>query len=341
MEIKSVEISNFQKHKHLKIDFEDITTIVGCTDSGKSSVIRAIVWVLTNKPSGIKYIRRKQPNPAIVAITFSDGNVVTRQRGKTENKYFLNGMELCAFGNDVPAEIQQIIQTNYINFQRQFDSVFWFSEKAGEISRQLNAIVNLEQMDRVVRNLDTKFKRGRVEVEVLQTQNQEAKKNGKALEFVKEMDKELTYLEELDVECQKTLKKSSILNDRIQDVKTYRDTSGRLIQAILDGKKVVNKGMEWEETAKQTKILSGTIESIKKLQTGAKRKVPTGIETIEHLYTEYQTYQTQHQKLSTILNRIKEGKDQTCLQEKRLNTLEKTFREQMGKNCPLCGTTLS
>ena len=56
--IDRVQILNFQRHGELKIVFdEQITTIVGPSDTGKSSVLRAIRWVAFNRPLGDGFIR--------------------------------------------------------------------------------------------------------------------------------------------------------------------------------------------------------------------------------------------------------------------------------------------
>ena len=51
--IKEISIKNFQSHKDSHIELSDgVNIIVGASDSGKSSLIRAIKWLATNRPSG-------------------------------------------------------------------------------------------------------------------------------------------------------------------------------------------------------------------------------------------------------------------------------------------------
>ena len=51
--IKKIQIQNFQSHKEttLKLD-PGVNIIVGTTDSGKTSILRALRWVIWNRPSG-------------------------------------------------------------------------------------------------------------------------------------------------------------------------------------------------------------------------------------------------------------------------------------------------
>ena len=47
-----MRIVNIQKHKDLELLLDKINVIVGATDSGKTSVLRALTWALTNDDAG-------------------------------------------------------------------------------------------------------------------------------------------------------------------------------------------------------------------------------------------------------------------------------------------------
>ena len=58
MILKSIKLINFQTHQEVKLDLSPtITTIKGPTDSGKSSVLRALRWVCLNDIPGDEFIR--------------------------------------------------------------------------------------------------------------------------------------------------------------------------------------------------------------------------------------------------------------------------------------------
>ena len=51
--ITKIEIKNFQSHKDTMIDFDKgINSICGESDNGKTAIIRAIRWVIENRPLG-------------------------------------------------------------------------------------------------------------------------------------------------------------------------------------------------------------------------------------------------------------------------------------------------
>ncbi|WP_035425703.1 AAA family ATPase, partial [Halalkalibacterium ligniniphilum] len=56
--INTVRLENFQSHLDTSIDFSTgLNVIVGQSDSGKTSILRAIRWVLYNQPRGTDFMR--------------------------------------------------------------------------------------------------------------------------------------------------------------------------------------------------------------------------------------------------------------------------------------------
>ena len=51
--IKNLLLKNFQSHIDSKIEFDSgFNVICGSSDSGKSALLRALMWVIANRPSG-------------------------------------------------------------------------------------------------------------------------------------------------------------------------------------------------------------------------------------------------------------------------------------------------
>ena len=106
--IKKLLIRNFQIHSKLKIEFDPrITTIIGSSDVGKSSVIRAIKWVCKNNPQGQAFIKDGTKGTSVKL--FVDDKSITRKRTKSENTYFLDKNEFKAFGPNVPDTISKVL----------------------------------------------------------------------------------------------------------------------------------------------------------------------------------------------------------------------------------------
>lgn len=144
--LESLEIKNFQQFDVLRLDFGKITTLKGETNSGKSTVLRALEWVCLNQtPQGTDFVRWHCPYVRVILEI--DGHRIVRRYGD-KNIYKLDRQPTFkAVGHAVPDEIAEIVTTGDVNFQHQIDSLFWFAESASETSRKLNAIIDLAVID--------------------------------------------------------------------------------------------------------------------------------------------------------------------------------------------------
>jgi DNA repair ATPase RecN len=208
--ISAIRLLNFQAHEKRIIKFDPhVTTIVGRTDAGKSSIIRALVWAMTNKPGGIEFIRHKAKQVEVDLKV--DGQQIKRIRGKTENAYYLDNKEFKAFGQDVPPEISALLKVSDVNIQQQHEAVFWFSLSAPEVSRQLNEIVNLGVIDRCMSGVATLIRESRMRVTVSEERLEKQQIEKARLNFVPEIDKDLKQLEAAGAELEEVSKRKERL----------------------------------------------------------------------------------------------------------------------------------
>lgn len=161
--IKSIELTNFQSHRDTRIEFDaGVNAIVGLSDSGKTAILRALNWVINNKPSGADFQSHWGGDVSVV-LTLSDGQQIKRVRTKSSNEYWLGTQCFKAFGQDVPAEIRAVLNFAEINNQFQQDGPFLLSSNPGEVAQYLNQVVRLDGIDRAashVRKLLDAARRG-------------------------------------------------------------------------------------------------------------------------------------------------------------------------------------
>lgn len=170
--ISRLLVSNFQAHKKIDLKFEEgVNCIVGPTDSGKSSIFRALTFALQNIPKGDFFIRTGA-DKTLVKVKIN-GHIVSRSRGKGENLYKLGKKEFRAFNKDVPDSIAEIVNMTEINFQGQHDRHFWIAESDAEVNRQLNKIVNLQIIDKTLSKATQLINKLRTKKEVLEESIQE------------------------------------------------------------------------------------------------------------------------------------------------------------------------
>lgn len=134
-----------------------VNSIIGDTDSGKSSVMRALKAILKNDKSTLKFRNRLCKKGEAFKITIKKGNdIVERIRSEKDNIFVLNGKKFKAFGQGVPDDIKKVFNLEDINIKFQFKDNFLISDSPPEVARYFNKLVNLEAIDRAFQNANRK-----------------------------------------------------------------------------------------------------------------------------------------------------------------------------------------
>lgn len=182
--LEQLKVNDFQGLEELTVDFDPgVTTLVGPSDSCKSATVRALMWLCFNQPDGIAFIRHGCER-ARVKLTV-DGHRITRTRGKGENSYHWNKHRYEALGRGgVPEEVSKLLNTSSLNFQKQHDAHFWLSLTAGQVSQELNQVVNLDLIDRTLASVAAQLRRSKQEADIAQERFRSAQERGKALDWV-------------------------------------------------------------------------------------------------------------------------------------------------------------
>ena len=195
--LERIQLRNFQCHEDLRIVFDpQVTTIVGPSDVGKSAVLRALRWVAENRPSGDAFVRDGE-STCSVSLWLNDRKV-TRRKGKGTNEILLDKQVFKAFGADVPEPIADLLNTGDVNFQAQHDSPFWFSLTAGQVSRELNSVINLDMIDKTLSGVASSLRKARAVEDVCRDRLDETQKQIEELDWVPMMVEEYGILEDLE-----------------------------------------------------------------------------------------------------------------------------------------------
>lgn len=158
--IDQFEIVNFQAHQLSNLEFDPgVNVIQGTSNSGKSSIIRALRWLILNQPRGDSFKRHdiKKTEDVAATIVKYDGTVVSRCRNSKVNEYFLEDTEkdsdlvFEALRSNVPEEISTALNLTALNIQSQFTPHFLLADTPGEVARTLNQYTGLEVIDRVLK----------------------------------------------------------------------------------------------------------------------------------------------------------------------------------------------
>lgn len=162
--LQKVILENFQAHEHSEIEFsEGINVISGASDQGKSSVIRAIRWVLENRPSGFAFKREGAEGPTRVTLVFDKGTIV-KERSATENCYkvYKDGKKspivLKALRSDVPEEVKEISGFGSYNIQYQFGNSFLLDDSGGEVANKINDLSGVSVIDDILKETNSRIR---------------------------------------------------------------------------------------------------------------------------------------------------------------------------------------
>lgn len=265
--IRYILLRNFQVHCRLRVLLDPcVTTILGPSDVGKSSIMRALKWLATNRPAGQAFIRDGERKVIVSVIT--DEGTVRRIKGTSVNEYRVNGCVLKAFGNDVPAEVLSVLNMSDINFQVQHEGPFWFSQTAGEVSRQLNQIVDLSIMDSTLGNLASALRRARAEEEVACARLKEARDKRKELRFVTVVDQSLAVVEQALKHWRITTDTKEQLKELIENIRALEEEASKPTPNI---KPLEELGRVARASRKKSRALANAIHAITQLQEQVKR----------------------------------------------------------------------
>ena len=198
--LKVLELKNFQKHQNLKFELTSgLNIIAGPTDSGKSSIFRAIRWLLTNRPRGIDaYKTYQSQGPISVSMVFEDGEV-RRIKGAKENDYVLRvGDKATTFSTvktDVPPGVKEFLRIPDFVVQGQHDQYYLLQSSPGEVVREIQRLVDLDIISSVIQMANQHINTCRANLRAFQKAKEDQEENLKRLVDVPSLVEEADLIE--------------------------------------------------------------------------------------------------------------------------------------------------
>lgn len=171
--ISQIKLRNFQCHENEVFDLDPVTTFVGINGAGKTAVLRALYWICFGRPLGEGFITYGADGT--VCSLEVDGVQLARRRKANQTVYRLAGRLYRAIGTGVPDEVANLLAVGPVNFQRQLDPPFWITDSPGQVSKNLNEIVNLELIDTSLTSINSQIRKARTTVEVIEDRIKTAK----------------------------------------------------------------------------------------------------------------------------------------------------------------------
>lgn len=262
--LRLLSLRNFQIHRKFSIEFAPVTTIVGRSDVGKTALLRALRWLFFSRPQGTHFVRHGEKGCA-VRVLIDDVEII-RRRTKSKNSYELNGRLYQAIKADVPEDISKAVNVGSGNLQQQHDASFWLSLSPGQVSKELNKIVDLGVIDSSLQRINAKCRKSKAAVEVVQDRLQEAEQQLEELAWVTQAAESWRVVCDLASHANEKRAVVASLAALIQDAAKYTEKVGSTRDAATSGLSVLAKAEKAEAFAKKCGTLADLCGAIRDTQ---------------------------------------------------------------------------
>lgn len=347
--IKQLNIQNFQSHKKSVLKFDEgVNVIIGNSDCGKTSIIRALKLIQTNRPSGSAFQSCWGGETVVQIQTNSDTISLSLDEKGKNREYDLNETTLKAFGTDVPEEIQQALNMNEINLQAQFDQPFLLTSTAGEVAAHFNRIAHIDQIDVATKKVNSWIREISDNLKADERNLEQLQESLTTFPDMEKLEIDIEVLEEMSEKRQAKINRQSKLSSLITSIQTTEkeiETKSK----ILKLEKPVNNLFELierhEEQQKQYDSLSFLVVRVQKTTTKIKEQqellpYENSVNSILKLYEERETLVEAKIRLNKAVSGL--NNTNSLLKQERLNLSTQTtlFEREMPDICPLCETNL-
>lgn len=220
--ISKLRIRNYQSHRDSTLEFSPgVNVIIGETDHGKSSVIRALRWLIWNKPVGEAF-RSWWGGDTIVDLDLDVGQV-SRLRADKFNGYVLEMHdEFEAIKTDVPEEIKQLLNMDETNLQRQLDRHFLLCDSPGEVAQHFNKVARLDKIDTGGQNVQKWIREITQDITYKEKEIERLTEQQKQFEHLEKFEADVEVLEGLETRRNKLARDHERLSTLVGRAKTVQ-----------------------------------------------------------------------------------------------------------------------
>jgi len=348
---KSVSIQNFQSHAKTVLNFhEGVNVIVGTTDGGKTAIIRALRWLIWNRPSG-DALRSRWGGATNVQLETEEG-VITRSKDKID-KYTLRlkgqeDIEFKAIGTSVPAEIQGVLNISEINLQNQHDATFLLSDTPGAVATHFNKVARLDRIDSATSAINGWIRGLKSDVSHLETdiatekaklpQFENLEKFEIEIEVLEQMESRLTSMRGKRDTLKKVITQYADLEEEIETLTPLLELEG-LVTSTLDN---ITQQDQLQTQADELHAIIDDLEGLEGKETTANELLPLEPLVLSLLdkYKQLRELKKTKSQLQYLLNQVNLVDDDIVTTGNNVTKLETKFHKEMPDICPLCDTIL-
>jgi len=347
--INQIQIKNFQSHKDTILTFSPgVNVITGSSDHGKSAIIKALRWLIWNKPSGDDF-RSHWGGDTEVTAKLEDGVVVSRIKKGSENLYKVDNLSFTAFGASVPEEVEKILNLTDINLQQQLNLPFLLTETPGNVAKHFNRVAKIDKINKTEKKINS---------EISQINLTIGKHEDDIQKYELEL-KELPNLEKIEIKLEKIEKmerKRNTLSKNISDLRVLIRHINVVDSEIIEDSKLLTFEKKIDQLIVKINERDSIEDDMSRLDS-----LMTDIRETDFKTSQFNR-KTQHEgQVNNILIKIEKRRiitanvktlqivvDKIYYSDKKLVktkenvvTMEVRFKEEMGDVCVLCGSKLT
>lgn len=345
--LETLEITNFQCHKEIKLDFDPgVNVIAGTSDSGKSAILKGLLWLITNRPQGLGFrnmLAKRNENVSVKIVL--DGQEVIRARSESVNEYLLDGQKFVAMKNDVPKDIAQFLNLLPVNIQMQFHPQYLLSASSGEVAKVLNESCDLAVIDTTMKRIKAIEQAARVDARAMENQEKDLQDDLDKLDWVDDANEKVEMIKSqiLIVERQKEdIDDFSLILDGLKKVDDkIEDMEG--IDRLWENFQVIQSEVgSWQKDAKNVDILEAIVGQILVINAEMNKKyfdMAAALIALQNEVGVLQEEAAQSKVLDELLVSLSGVSSMMTVEREQQEDIQKELIElwKSVEFCPLCG----
>ncbi len=298
--IDKIKLKNFKSHQDTVIELSDgITAILGDPQDGKSNILKSLKFVTKHRPTKFDRIINNTTKDNVLNVTLdvehNKKNVpisLTKTKNGSEvlTEYQIGNNEpLSTVGVNVPETVSSMLNLSDIYMQEQTSEPFLIMSSHGEVSKIINKIVNLDQINRWIKNIKSNLSNLNSELKIVKKDHGALLTKIKSYDTVDEMEAEILRAEALQNEQDELIYRRKTLQETYS---AHQATYAKIIREKLtvtkldDSLKQIKRLQKnFSEDKDKYYLINGFVSNRKKLQIekNDNNRVKNGLKSIKSL----------------------------------------------------------
>jgi DNA repair ATPase RecN len=331
---------------HLKqvINFTPgLNVIVGESERGKTTLIRALYLLIENSPRGGEKLYQSwlTDNPLSIQLKDDKGNIIKRKK----NKYYLNDSKpLKAFGTSVPEPIRQLLNFKEINWQKQHDIHYLLFNTGGSAAKLLNSATGMSDQEVIIDDFKKQLSHSKSEIKRHKKNNEEHLKTTKRLKDIVRYKLKALAIVNLEEEMIELKNKTDKLENILSQLESIREIKMKYRESKEHHKEINSIIHDLEETkhfGKSIQELKSVLNKIEETKIIDPKMIVSLLKTLHALHSknlEFETLTSKTNLLKNYIKQIEEAKETQERYQKNIEEHQKQIDElfiNLGY-CPLC-----